>query len=127
LIERTAVVLGVGENEAERLLSTPRKQGLRINTLKAEGSILRELQELGWRGREYDWAKSCYSIDEGLEAVRDSELFADGRVYIQNASSWLPVLALDPKPGEKVLDIAAAPGGKASHIAAITGNQADLS
>lgn len=35
---------------------------------------------------------------------------------IQSASSWTPVLSLDPQPGERILDMAAAPGGKTSHI-----------
>lgn len=36
---------------------------------------------------------------------------------VQSASSFVPVYALDPKQGETVLDMAAAPGGKATHIA----------
>ena len=42
----------------------------------------------------------------------------NGAVWLQNPSSLLPVLALDPQPGEEVLDLAAAPGMKALHIAA---------
>jgi 16S rRNA (cytosine1407-C5)-methyltransferase len=53
-------------------------------------------------------------------------MVANGEVYIQNAASWLPVLALDPKPGDVILDVCAAPGGKASHIQAITLNQSKL-
>jgi 16S rRNA (cytosine1407-C5)-methyltransferase len=56
--------------------------------------------------------------------IRDSEPVLSGQVFIQNAASWLPVLALDPKPGETILDVCAAPGGKTSHIAARTNNQA---
>lgn len=39
-----------------------------------------------------------------------------GHYMIQSASSWLPVIALDPQPGERVLDMAAAPGGKTTYI-----------
>lgn len=45
-----------------------------------------------------------------------------GCLYVQGAASWLPVVLLDPRPGEEVLDLAAAPGGKASHIAARMNN-----
>jgi len=50
----------------------------------------------------------------------------DGRLYVQGASSWLAVLALRVEPGHEVLDLAAAPGGKASHIAAIMQNRGRL-
>lgn len=51
-------------------------------------------------------------------ALVDHPLVQDGSLYIQGASSWLPVLALDAQPGEEVLDLAAAPGGKSLHLAA---------
>jgi 16S rRNA C967 or C1407 C5-methylase (RsmB/RsmF family) len=41
------------------------------------------------------------------------------RVFLQNEESMLAVLALDPQPGELVLDMCAAPGGKTSHIASL--------
>jgi NOL1/NOP2/sun family putative RNA methylase len=40
-----------------------------------------------------------------------------GLYYVQSAASYLPVIALDPKPGERVLDLCAAPGGKTARIA----------
>ncbi|MGH3305012.1 MAG: hypothetical protein ACRDOK_25755, partial [Streptosporangiaceae bacterium] len=49
-----------------------------------------------------------------------------GMVYLQNASSLIPVVMLDPQPGELILDTAAAPGGKAFHIAARTDGRARL-
>lgn len=45
-----------------------------------------------------------------------------GHYMIQGASSLLPVMTLDPKENERILDICAAPGGKASHIAALMKN-----
>lgn len=41
---------------------------------------------------------------------------------LQSASSFLPVLALDPQMNEKILDMAAAPGGKTSYIAQLMRN-----
>ena len=46
-----------------------------------------------------------------------------GQIYIQNVSSWFAVSCLDPQPGEEVLDLAAAPGGKTIAMAARMQNQ----
>lgn len=45
-----------------------------------------------------------------------------GHYIIQGAASFLPVITLDPKENERILDMCAAPGGKASHIAALMKN-----
>ena len=126
-LERTQLILNVPEHGALDLLNTERQQSIRLNPLVAdpEATIV-QLRNLGWRGESYTWAPYCYTVDVGLEVIRDNDLTLSGAVYIQNAASWLPVLALDPQPGEEILDVCAAPGGKASHIAAITSNQAAL-
>jgi 16S rRNA (cytosine1407-C5)-methyltransferase len=54
-------------------------------------------------------------------------LFNEGRIYIQGLSSQLAAIILDPRPGETVLDLAAAPGGKTLHIAALMHNEGQLS
>ncbi|HSX06969.1 MAG TPA: RsmB/NOP family class I SAM-dependent RNA methyltransferase [Candidatus Saccharimonadia bacterium] len=126
-LERTQRILSVSETEALALLNTNRQQSLRLNPLIADPhDTVMGLQSLGWRGKAYTWATDCYATETGLEAIRDSDLTTAGAVYIQNAASWLPVLALNPKPRDGILDICAAPGGKASHIAALTNNQATL-
>ncbi|HSX16248.1 MAG TPA: RsmB/NOP family class I SAM-dependent RNA methyltransferase [Candidatus Saccharimonadales bacterium] len=126
-LERTMRALGTDETETLKLLDQTRQQSIRLNPLvAAPEDTLEWLNKLGWQGRPFVWAPNCYSAEAGLEAVRDSELVESGAVYIQNAASWLPVLMLEPQPGEAILDVCAAPGGKASHIAAITGNEAAL-
>lgn len=49
----------------------------------------------------------------------DSKAFQEGLFYIQDPASMLPAAFLDPKPDERVLDLCAAPGGKATHLAAL--------
>src|SRR5438045_8716655 len=49
--------------------------------------------------------------------------FQQGLFYIQDPSTLLAVQALDPKPGNTVLDMCAAPGGKLTYIAQLMANQ----
>lgn len=45
-----------------------------------------------------------------------------GHYMLQSAASFLPVMALAPQPGERVVDVAAAPGGKSTYVAALMRN-----
>lgn len=126
-VGRTAEVLHVSEETTRHLLSIGRQQSLRLNPLVADPkATISQLKELGWVGQPVRWCPDGFTIDEGLQAVRDSELASSGAVYIQNAASWLPVLVLDPRHDEVILDVCAAPGGKTSHIAAVTNNEAHI-
>lgn len=126
-VERTSVLLGVSEETTRHLLSVPRQQSIRINTLKAEiKETVGQLKDLGWSGTPFTWSDGCYTVESGLQTVKDSELAQNGTIYIQNAASWLPVLALDIQPNDTVLDVCAAPGGKTSHIAALGSNQVSI-
>jgi NOL1/NOP2/sun family putative RNA methylase len=126
-VARVAAALAVDEATALQLLTLKRQQSIRLNPLKADpAQTLQNLKKAGWRGLQYGWMPLGYTIDSPIEAVRDSRPVLQGEAYIQNASSWLPVLALDPRPGDRVLDVCAAPGGKTSHIAAATSNQSHI-
>ena len=130
LLSRTAAALSIGVDEAEALFSIERLSSFRINILKVPEDeialLLNELKMLGWSGEQSSFYQYGYSIQNGRSELVNSAAFKDGRIFIQNQASWLPVLALDPKPGERILDMCAAPGGKGSHIAELTNNQAEL-
>lgn len=127
LIERSARIMQVDESTASRLLATSLRQSVRINPLAGDAAeTLDEMKKLGWQGAAITWCENGYTIEQGFEELRDSPLIEQGRIYLQNASSWLPVLALAPRPGESVLDLCAAPGGKTSHMAALMGGQGEL-
>ncbi len=118
-LERTAVWSRLSFAKVEKLLLTPRTQSFRINPLTS-GEIADELL-----ARAISWCPNGFEIIPEFTADYDA-LAADGQIYIQNAASWLPVLALDPRPDEHILDVCAAPGGKSSHIQAITTNNSQL-
>ncbi len=127
LVTRTARTFHMSETEAETLLSQSLQPSVRINPLVGNPrKTLVAMKALGWKGTLSTWCKHAYSIEQGFEALRDSNLINDGAIYLQNESSWVPVVALKPHPGEKVLDICAAPGGKTSHIAALMHNKGTL-
>ena len=58
------------------------------------------------------------------EEIKKLEIYINGEIYLQSLSSMLPPIVLEPKAGENILDMAAAPGGKTTQIAAITNNEA---
>ncbi|MDL2342473.1 MAG: RsmB/NOP family class I SAM-dependent RNA methyltransferase [Patescibacteria group bacterium] len=128
LLARTAAALQLDAEAVAALFAIQRRSSLRINQLKVEDelSLLAELATAGWSGVQSAFYEHGYSIAEGRSEVVNSAAAKDGRIFIQNQASWLPVLALAPQPGEKILDICAAPGGKASHVAELTDNQAEL-
>ncbi len=67
----------------------------------------------------------CDNIGEEATLTQTKE-FKNGEIYLQNPSSCLPVLLLDPQPNEDILDMAAAPGGKTTQIASLTGGKANI-
>ncbi len=117
-VERTATWSGLDKPEIENMLLTDRHQSLRQNTLRSTATLPYD---------KFEWAIDGYKLPiDQIETIKASKAVADGEIYIQNAASWLPVYALDPQPGETILDVCAAPGGKSSHIQALTCNQSSL-
>lgn len=118
-IKRTMQWSGLDQTEVESLLMTPRTQSVRVNPLAA-GDIPTNLlaKPISWCSNGYEIVKS--------EEEEYNELSQSGKIYIQNAASWLPVIALNPQAGDSVLDVCAAPGGKSSHIQALTNNKSRL-
>lgn len=128
LIRRTAQALNISIQDATQLFVLDRLSSFRINRLKVDDdmSLLAELATNGWEGVQSALYEPGYGIAAGRMSVVNSPAAQSGQIFIQNQASWLPVLALDPKPGERILDMCAAPGGKAAHIAELTNNQAEL-
>jgi ribosomal RNA methyltransferase Nop2 len=103
---------------------TPRPIVIRTNTLR---SHRRELaQTLINRGVQLEpigkWSKVGLQIFESQVPLGATPEYLAGHYILQAASSFLPVMALAPQENERVLDMAAAPGGKTTHIAALMKN-----
>lgn len=125
-LERLTRILGMRPGEVEGLLSGDRRSAVRLNPLRGEVDVA-ELRAEGYDLDPIEWCPGAYGIDEAdRRRLAASPWFQEGRVYIQNPSSFVPPLALDPQRGDAILDVGAAPGGKSSHIAALVGNDAEL-
>ena len=104
----------------------PHKLYLRVNNTKTDrDSLIADFSKNGVS------VKKCPLLDNCLEAepfgsVENNELFKKGYYHIQDLSSQLCCAALEPKKGEKILDICSAPGGKAFTITEMAGDECEL-
>ena len=101
----------------------------RVNRLRTtEEGLLEELESEGFGLTRIPWSSGVFPIDpDQRRQLTDSAAFSEGRIYIQGLSSMLAPLVLDPRPGETVLDLAAAPGGKTLQMAAMMENRGRIS
>ena len=114
-----------GEETARRIFSgfeAKRKTTLRVNRLKAEpAQIVSALADAGISAQTVPWSGDALILENAdEEAVAALPMFENGEIYMQSLSSMIPPLVLDAQAGENVLDMAAAPGGKTTQIAALT-------
>lgn len=93
----------------------PSFRGIRLNTLKSDEHTL--LKSTGFRLRESPFAKDAYYLDTDIR-VGKTPAFHAGMFYAQEPSAASAVTLLQVRPGERVLDLCAAPGGKSTQIAA---------
>lgn len=109
-------------------LSGGRDTTLRVNSLRAHvQDVMRVFQKKNIRFARVPWYRDALDLKNADErAVRKLDLYAQGAVYLQSLSSMLPPLALAPEPGEKVLDLTAAPGSKTTQLAALMGNRGEI-
>ena len=111
--ERLQAVYGAAAEQVIRSLSGAHDLSYWINPLIE--------QAFAPVGRPVEGMTGMWSLPRDSDFTNDPAA-SSGKVYIQNPSSLLAVRVLDPQPGEEVLDLAAAPGGKTIAMAAIMGN-----
>ncbi len=107
---------------------TARPLTIRVNTLKTKRKDL--AKTLIQRGVNLDpvaeWSKVGLKIYDSNVPIGATPEYLAGHYILQSASSFLPVMALAPQPGETVLDMPAAPGVKTTYIAQLMKNQGVL-
>ncbi len=111
------------EDDFENFLDFIKKESprryIRTNTLKIDPKDLKKrLEDKGWRLKEISWYPIAFEVLEKEETPIGSTLeYSLGYYYPQDKSSMIPPLVLDPKPGEVILDLCAAPGSKTTQMA----------
>ncbi len=99
---------------------TKKNTTFRINYLKTDLRILRKLlvnQRV--KHTELIFPKGAFLLKIPLREFQKTEIYRDGLVYVQNLSSMLPVLCLEPENKDKILDLCAAPGAKTTQISSL--------
>ncbi len=101
---------------------------LRINTIKAEkDDVKRRLKENNIEFSVVPWSDVALIIRNKTERdLQNTEMYENGEIYLQSLSSMLPPIIMQPQPGEDILDMTAAPGGKTTQISALTHNLAHI-
>lgn len=109
-LKRMENQLGAEYPEFLKSLERPRAVALRFNPLKGE------IHQLPFVGEQVPWEPMGYYYDPasrpGLHPYHEAGVY-----YLQEASAMSAVALLDPRPGERICDLCAAPGGKSTQIA----------
>ena len=116
LVERLLEILGREEAEAFlRADNTPVPTTVQRNSLKCGREELAEYwahwDKSGGRAEPHPWMPDCWQLTGG-GSLEDQRAFQDGWFQVQDAAAKAAVLAAGLRPGDRVLDVCAAPGGK---------------
>jgi 16S rRNA (cytosine967-C5)-methyltransferase len=118
MVERWLEIFG--EEETVRLCDAFNQRprlSLRVNSLRIGQKDWEEVfKEEKIKFKPGKFLKNYYSIESKIDLSQFPPL-QNGWVYFQDESAGFPVMLLDPQPGECILDLCAAPGGKATFIA----------
>ena len=113
-----------GKEDAIRLMEAflrPRPVIAAVNTaMQSTEDLIGILTEEGIEAHPHPYLDTALVLDS-LDALEFSDAFAEGRFYIQDIASQIAVHAAGIRPGEKILDTCAAPGGKTVMAAMLTG------
>ncbi len=100
----------------------------RINFIKINiPGLMQAFSQAQVRVKRVPWLDYAWILEFPKQReFEKTSIYLNGQIYVQNISSMLPVAVLDPQPGEVILDLCAAPGGKTTQIVSVTKGQAKV-
>lgn len=106
-------------------IMTKRYTTLRVNTMKYSiQDLMRYFKENNIKFDRVLWYEDALVIKNVTEKeIQKLDIYEKGYIYVQSLSSMIPPLVLNPKPGEKVLDLTAAPGSKTTELSCLMDNK----
>lgn len=110
------------ENTVQQILTSFQHTNpvtFRVNTLKTPITDIKlSLAKQGFEITPIRWYSSAFILENrSKRELMETDEYKSGAIYIQNLSSMIPVIVLDPQPHERVLDITSAPGSKTTQMA----------
>ena len=113
------------QEEVIRILEgykTKKILSFRVNTIKTTAEeIEQELIKNEIKYERVKWSKDAFIVLNKKEnEIQEMDIYKNGKIYLQSLSSMLPPIVLNPMPKNDILDMAAAPGGKTTQIAALS-------
>ena len=98
---------------------------LRVNTIKYNiEDLIAVLKKENIEFERVEWYENALIIKNVNERkLQELEIYKNGYIYVQSLSSMIPPLVLNPKRGDKVLDLTAAPGSKTTQMSAMMENE----
>lgn len=123
LIARWIESFGIKEAKAfSRANNEMPPTSMRVVKLRAAEDVLQRLKDAGATVEPSQLTAGAWRVAGAVSLMR--ELASGGEIYIQDEASQLVAQAVDAQPGYRVIDLCAAPGGKATQIADLAGDQA---